>query len=202
MIMKLRPLEEQFTGSRLGRIRRLQTELKELIYGDGAAKLYVNELVNSLEGGLLLAAIHLTGSLLELFVRDLLLYNIKHTQLSSKSIDDLESILEDSKPEWSFNKILEELEKLNVLHANDVKNMNEFYKKVRIPIMHGITGRFVRGQRVDDFSKEKDIFDKLFNSRESRNHRLEEKLEDESIELMELAVNFMRFKISYFNVKL
>ena len=124
----LRPLKEQFAKRTVLRIRSLQDDLDALPFREGAGRVYVKELIYALEAGLLLAALHLATSLLELFVRDLL---INSTALKSASdqknkmgvLDKLEVYYEDTtKPQWSFSMIVDELRSQRVISSSDAKN--------------------------------------------------------------------------------
>lgn len=197
----LRPLEEQFTKQTLLRIRKLQADLDSLPYVEGAGRYYSKELKNALEAGLLLASLHLAASLLEIFVRDLLIFNTaKQTNDSKKQIlDELEIYYEDStKPkQWFFSNIVDELQNQRIISDLDAKNVKAYYQDIRIPIHHGLTRRFLRGHKSQIMKSESfDISEMLFLGRTLRGHSLEELLEQRGISLVMKVVVFMK-KYSY-----
>ena len=195
----LRPLKEQFAKRTVLRIRSLQDDLDALPFREGAGRVYVKELIYALEAGLLLAALHLATSLLELFVRDLL---INSTALKSASyqknkmgvLDKLEVYYEDTtKPQWSFSMIVDELRSQRVISSSDAKNIKTYYQTIRIPIHHSLTRRFIRGHKKPDLEIDpSDIIEILMFGREIRVKRLEDQLENEGINLVKQVVVFMK----------
>lgn len=198
---RIRALEEQFPKQTVRRIRAIQADLASLrlLLLHGAGRFYAKELERCLEAGLLLASLHLATSFLELFVRDLLIYvdardsDLKNER-SERVLDNLEKYYEDAtKPQWSFSKIVDELQKRGTIDTEDTSNIKDYYERIRIPIHHGLTRRFLRGERdADSESDSLDIFDMLFLGRSLRAGILEERLEDETVDLVEIAIAFVR----------
>jgi hypothetical protein len=198
-VRELRPLEMQFGKQTVRRIRAIQGDLEKFPFQDGAGRFFVKELSSALEAGLLLASLHLATSLLELFVRDLLIYSVaKRSFAGHKSeisvFDKLEANYEDAtNPQWSFSMIIDELQRQRVISNVDAKTVKAFYHKIRIPIHHGLTRRFLRGNKKPDLeSNSIDIMEMLFLGRGIRAHVLEETLESEGINLIKKAVAFMK----------
>ncbi len=196
---ELRPLEKQFEKQTIHRIRALQGDLKKFPFQDGAGRFYAKELNSALEAGLLLASLHLATSLLELFVRDLLIYNVAKKSVSEHKkpvsvLDKLEANYEDAtKPQWSFSMIIDQLQSQRVISSADAKAVKTYYQTVRIPIHHGLTRRFLRGHKKADLEFGSfDISEILFLGRGLRVHSLEEKLESEGINLIKKTVAFMK----------
>jgi hypothetical protein len=195
----LRPLKEQFAKQTVLRIRTLQDDLDALPFRDGAGRVYVKELSYALEAGLLLAALHLAASLLELFARDLLIYRTALKSASDQKnkmsvLDKLEVYYEDTtKPQWSFSMIVDELRSQRVISNTDAKNIKTYYQTIRIPIHHGLTRRFIRGRKKPDFEIDpSDIIEILMFGRTGRAIRLEDLLEDEGINLVKMVVAFVK----------
>jgi hypothetical protein len=200
-IQGLRPLEEQFTKRTLLRIRKLQADLDSLPCREGAGRYYSKELKYALEAGLLLASLHLAASLLELYVRDLLIISTaKKTDDRKKQIlDELEIYYEDSTnpKQWFFSNIVDELQNQKIISDLDAKNVKAYYQDIRIPIHHGLTRRFLRGSKSPIKKTESfDIDEMLFLGRTLRGHSLEEQLEQRGISLVKKVVVFMK-KYSY-----
>jgi len=195
----LRPLEEQFGEQTVCRIRVLQTDLATLPLSDGAGGFYIKELIHSLEAGLLLASLHLATTLVELFARDLLVYSVAQDpgtdddQTDRQLLADLERRFEDdTKPRWTFAKIVDELESRGVVDSADAQGIKKYYKTVRVPIHHGLTRRFLRSQNETGVGSS--TFDPLEHLRLSGPippHQLEARLEDTAIDLVGTAVGFV-----------
>ena len=200
---EIRRLEEQFEPETVLRINKLQADASSLPIKDGAGRYYAKELIYSLEAGLLLASLHLTSSLLELFVRDLLIYTYLSQQPDENpfsQINNLERKYEDeNKPIWSFARMVDTLCDLGVIESADVDSLKQYYSKVRIPIHHGLTRRFVRihDQFSSDVDEENGIGDLLY-SRLGRAHTIENLLEDQAIELLEEVMLFMKTHSHHF----
>jgi hypothetical protein len=192
---EIRPLEEQFEERTVQRVRALQADLMASRYDSGPGGFYIKELSRSLETGLLLASLHLATSFLESFVRDLLMYTLVDGLSSGASrveLAKLEKRLEDSTdPQWSFARIVSELQKSGVVDSSDGEAIKNYYKVVRIPIHHGLIRRFVRshGERKEDIDSV-DVFDMLFGR--VKWHSFEQRLEEEGLDLIETAVAFVR----------
>lgn len=192
---EIRPLDDQFEERTVQRIRVLQADLMASRYDSGPGSLYVKELNCSLEAGLLLASLHLATSLLESFVRDLLMYTLARRlsgDASRVELAKLEKRLEDSTdPQWSFARIVNELQENGVVDSADGEAIKNYYKMVRIPIHHGLIRRFVRshGEREENLDSA-DVLDMLFGR--VHWHSFEERLEEEGLDLIETAVAFIR----------
>lgn len=151
----IRPLEEQFKSHKVKRIRTIQALLCSSIYDDSVGKYYIEEINKSLEAGLWLASINLINSFLEIVIRDLLFYSlVKDLNINPSFGEDaskLQQKLENSRdPEWSFDRIITELYNRQVINGFDKFKLKNYYKKVRIPIHHGISQRFVRDEKFDN----------------------------------------------------
>ena len=188
-INKIRKLEKQFVPEKVTLIREIQTDVSSLKFKGGVGRYYAKELIFSLEAGLLLASLHLSSSLLELFVRDLLIndysLNLLKRNVYYKKLHEMEKQYEDgNKPQWTFFKMTEELYKRKIIKKREADDIKGFYKKIRIPILHGLSRRFVRNY-------EDDFFEEIFG-RMTRDHRLEELIEDQALILIKTAASFMK----------
>ena len=198
-IGELRPLGEQFQKRIVRRIRAIQRDLDAIPFQGGAGRLYVKELKCALEAGLLLASLHLAATLLELFVRELLIY---HTAKKTDSphegvigiIDGLEVHYEDAtNPQWSFQRMVDELQSQGVVKGPEAESIKTYYQTIRIPIHHGLTRRFLRGHKQSSAKlDESDLLEILFFSRIGRGHELEDRLEGQGIDLIMSVIAFMK----------
>lgn len=194
-LTSIRPLEQQFEKCTVRKIRSLQQRISRFPLKEGGAQYYLNELGNTLEAGLLLASLHLTLSFLELFARALLIYQkarISKEDHKRKNIEKIEIEIEDSSnPQWSFSKIVNKLRDEKIITNKQLRICLDHYKKTRIPLHHGITRRFIRGQKKqahDDFDE---ISEFLFCSRSARNHSIENKIELEGINIIDDVFGLM-----------
>lgn len=188
-----RPLEEQFEHETVERIRTLIATLNSLGDYEGAGRYYISEVKCCLECGLLLAALQVVASLLELFVRDLLIQHRMRTKTrdsnSSRHSTDLYERAVEENRQFTFGAIIRELQGQGVITVDDAESVRSFYKSVRVPLHHGLSRRYVRLQ--GNFN-EKDILDQALSlSRIPRFHRMEEMIEDTALDHLESVVNFI-----------
>lgn len=185
-----RPIEQQFGVKKARIIRNTQKLFQSLQFPTGTTALYYrSEIVNCLEVGLLLAAVHVASALLELFVRDLLVAT-HYKQIFShppKFLDyelhRIEKEIEDGRPRFDFNRIITELVQRSVIDPKDGDNIYDFYKSVRIPIHHGLTRRFIRTSSKFVIDEEKDDFFSLLSLNPlNRAKAFEEMIEDNSLD--------------------
>ena len=203
--MPIRPLEEQFNKERVNKIRELQNLVVKFPLKESAGKYYLAELINTLEAGLLLASLHLTLSFLEIFVRDLLILQKTRLSKNNKRFDEIDKIeieVEDSSdPQWSFSKIIHYLHKDNLLNNEHLNTLKEYYKKLRIPLHHGITRRFIRGEKIKEPNQPVDIMEWLSCSRLSRSHSFENAIETRSIDMMHDVLSLILEICQHNNIK-
>jgi len=133
--VEIRKLNEQFEPKTVSRIRALQADTSSLPFKDGAGGYYAKELIYSLEAGLFLASLNLASSLLELFVRDLLIYvSSSNNKVNARELNIMEKQYEDQdKPMWTFARLIDELRRRKIIEKLDADNIKSFYKKIRIP---------------------------------------------------------------------
>lgn len=154
-----RSIEEQFEPEEVGIIRGIQSDLRALNFRHGACSIYVTEIQQALEAGLLLSSLTLMTSFLELFIRDIMIVTddsfislvaaspAKRYRQRWIILADLRRFYEDSRPDWSFGKMLDELCRRQVIDESEVQELKSYYNKVRTPLHHGLTRRFVLGER-------------------------------------------------------
>lgn len=91
----LRSLDEQQGPKKAAEIREICRRLDNIRFGGGAAHYYAKEVRTSLLGGALLAAVSMSGSLLEIVVRELVL---GHAERVARSGLPLQYLLEQKGP--------------------------------------------------------------------------------------------------------
>lgn len=185
----IRPLEEQFNYEKVKQIRLLIEAFRELDIPSGAGTYFRYEIVRSLEAGLLLAAIELSASLLELVVRDLV------AKLREKKEGPLQKYgsyfsafkrrldLENDR-RMMFLKLLDELESNAIITSENADPVRKFYKDVRIPLHHGLPGRYVSKSQQ---SPSDDLFAVMFTASDS----FEDSIEQRAFEELVCVVNFI-----------
>ena len=196
-MITIQPLSDQFEPETVEKIRELQKRLDQYPIHDGAGILYAKELSLSLEAGLLLSSTHLSSTLLEVFLRDLLLYiNLDQSDNYAPSTlkkNDIEEIrLEDSKkPQYSFYKILSEVSNHLDIEKQLYDDIIDFYNNIRIPLSHGLSRRFLRGERVDDPSiiESYDFFEMIAGSRLLRFHNLDRTIEENALGIVDRVIS-------------
>jgi hypothetical protein len=144
--MAPRSIEEQFEPDIAKKLRDFQRRLEIVRTTGEASDYFIFEAVSCLDGGLLLAALQLTTATLELRAREIL---IQHTitGLSDRrgSAYRVESSVEEDRG-YPFYGILADLQTHGVISADDHQNLKHIYQHIRIPLHHGIVGRYSRSR--------------------------------------------------------
>ena len=191
----IRPLEEQFAPKKLKQIREIQAHFRSIPYRFSIERYSAKELHRCLEAGLLLAAIGIAASLLEIFARNLLVSaqfanaQIVDAKSAREIINRIERAIEDDKPRHDFALIVNKLKTMAIIEESDAENIQTFYKNIRIPIHHGITQRFVRESKQ---IAEDDVFSVLFLDPDVRFTSIEDIIEDHSMKHLTTVAEFIR----------
>jgi len=155
----------------------------------------MGEIARCLDAGLLFAALEVATSLLELFVKDLLIAARVEDNTSQRSPrpfqlpdDQIEREIEDVERLY-FNGIVDELVARKAIDQSDADAIKDFYKNVRIPIHHGLTRRFIR--LSSDVHEGGDLLTSLSLGRLGRFHKFEEVIEEDSIRHLFTIVDFL-----------
>jgi len=165
---------------------------------------YLLEISRAIDRGMLLAAIQLATTLLEIWLRDLLVIR-KATQATMASKHELRWLMtkldreiEGIKSGAKFGDLLKELHTLEVLTDEEVAWLQSTYKQIRNPLHHGISGRIVdpdlqqREMLNEPKNKEEMFLASIFASAPNRRiNRFEEFIDHEVTEHLEGIVNFL-----------
>ena len=137
----MRPYTESFEADEVEKISALIEALREIGSPPTKYKIYTSEIANCLSVGLLLAAISVSASVLELFLRDLAVAFTIETQLEGdvSQFGRVERQLEEER-DVTVDWILAKLEKA-VITPDDAEAIRSFYKGTRIPFAHGLVRR-------------------------------------------------------------
>ena len=191
--------KKQFDKSKRKRIKTLIKEYGKIPLVDYDYKYQTFELQCCLSVGLLLAVLNTASSLLELFIRDLVVINqlkkekVKILQSSikmkrgalNKKLGEIEKRIEEDRS-MTFSKLIEILEKEKAIKKGDKKELGKFYKYVRIPLSHGLIRRFV--VKHDKGSR---FIEKLLGTID-RFHNFEEVIEDFALDELEFILKIIR----------
>lgn len=135
----IRPLDQQFNVETVRSIRALIDRIERLDLPKGSSRYYAVELTHCLEAGLLLGSLHVAASLLELVVRGTI---AERLALAQPKPTDWEYRLEEMR-HLGFSKLIDHLVDAGLFEKADGDSAKDFYNTVRIPIHHGLPGRYV-----------------------------------------------------------
>lgn len=145
----VRPYTEQFGPRRVKRITRLIEGYESFTALGFEYRVLVLELQGALKCGLMMGALQTACSLLELFVRDLLVSRQLRYSSSRqrerkrfKALKDIESDRSASLP-----KMVQALRD-NILKKRDANALTKFYEQTRIPLQHGLVIRYTEARGV------------------------------------------------------
>lgn len=191
-----RPLEAQFEGKKVTAIRKLESSYAKLPFRGGAARYYSQEVARSLDSGLLLAALTVASSMLELFVRDLLIATRFHDNspdddmAACRMLDDIERALDERINELDFQAMVEELADRDQIDLLDAERITDFSRSVRVPLHRGMTRSILVNSGNSPVGTE-DPLACLFFGRIGRFHRFEEIVEEEALRYLKTIVAFV-----------
>jgi hypothetical protein len=145
-IVKLRTIEKQFEPGKARMMRSFQSRLKILRTTGEASDYFLLEAIYCLEAGLVLAALQIATAALELLARQIL---IQQTIVGLKdrkgSAYRIETKFEEDKG-YVFYGILNVLNAREIINDEERKQLKKIYQEIRIPLHHGIVGRYSRSR--------------------------------------------------------
>ncbi len=146
----IRPLDEQYEPDKVAQIRALISRYDELVTVGSPARYLVVEIKRCLEGGLLLAAILIADALLEMCIRQLVVFHRARTRAkggprSFRTAYARENRKVERDPAATLERLVAELETRSLIEPDDAKAIRAFREVVRIPLHYGLPGRHVRG---------------------------------------------------------
>ena len=183
----MRPLEKQFEPEKAAHLKKLAGRLSQFSFPPGASRYYGLELVSCIEAGALLGALIVGSSLLELYVRALVVNHSSKARLSTASKQkSLEGTLEENR-HIGFEELIDNLVSAGLFKKSDSKNAKALYKNIRIPLLHGLPRRFVR-QHQNSFAED---FSLLLGREAISSSELETIIEDHALEYLENIVGII-----------
>ena len=184
MPTSLRPYTESFEPEVAGAITRLIETLKEIGKLPLGYRLYTSEIQSCLSVGLLLAAVSVSSSLLELFVRDMTVaFRIASRHGGNLQMRaQVESSLE-AERQTGFSAMLQEL-RVIVIEAADVDALRRFYESTRTPFARALVRRLTATDNADGYLSE--VF-----AQAARRSGLEDRLENQAISEVEFVLQMV-----------
>jgi hypothetical protein len=176
-------LEKQFEGETLEQILRITRKTKKLNFHGSACDYYSKSLIDNLEMGCLLGSLLISTSLLEVFIRSLV---VKYCKEATAKYIDLEKILEEDRS-MSFSDLIYTLNGFGLFE--EPEKTIEIYNKVRIPLQHGLVERFVESHNInqEDNFNWREVFQIDYTSL----HSLESVIEEESLNYIENIIDII-----------
>jgi hypothetical protein len=147
-----RSIEEQFEPDVALKLRFFEGRLEAVRTTAKASDYFVFEAVSCLDRGLLLATLQLVTAALELRARELLIqYAIVDAKPPARRevADQIQISIEENRG-YLFYGILSALETLGLIGMAERCQLKQIYQEIRIPVHHGIVGRYSRRQSLED----------------------------------------------------
>src|SRR5438876_6156431 len=160
-----RSIEEQFQPDVALKLRLLEGRLEAVRTTGRASDYFIFEAVSCLDRGLLLATLQLVTAALELRARELLIqYAIAAAEPPARRevADQIQISIEQNRV-YLFCGILSALEERGLIDVDERCQLKRIYQEIRIPLHHGIVGRYSRrGSADDDDSVVDSVLDALW----------------------------------------
>lgn len=183
----LRPLDKQFEPEKAARLVQLSERISKFAFPPGASRYYGVEFASCIEAGALLGALVVGSSLLELYVRALVVHFASRArQPKAHSQKSLEGSLEENR-KISFAELVDNLVSAGLFDKSDGESAKELYKNIRIPLLHGLPRRFVR-QHQNSFAEDLAL---MLGSEAISSSELESIIEDYAVEYLESIVGII-----------
>ncbi len=191
--MPLRPLEKQFEAKKVQEIRKLAEEFNQLrkqMRGDSAGYM-ISGIHRSLETGILLGALSIALSLLDMFVHDMVILYEKEKDRDGDHQEGSLPPLTTGHPRLPFEDQVTQFMESRWIEPEDGEALLAMYKKIGIPLHH------VLSRRIGPFSKmmimgEDRLLDRFLTRSFGDIHHVEEMIEDNATQFMKVIVTFLR----------
>lgn len=199
-----RTLEEQLEPDKSSRLRIIQHAYESLRVRGRVSSYYIFEISRAIDSGMLLASIELATTLLEIWLRDLLVIRkaMQHSVTSEHEFSwvttKLDREYEGRVRGVGYKEIVNELVKLKVIDSEERQWLDSLYGELRNPLHHGLSGRLLDPEfKHLDFlgsakTKEEMFLASLFcSSPDRRSEVFEEYLDNDVMQHLEAIVNFL-----------
>ena len=184
-------------------MRIAQAALLSLRVDGRASSYYLFEIARAIDCGMLLAAIMLSTTLLELWVRDLLVvrkvcqHKVTSRHESNWLLTKIDRELEGLERGAQFSQMARQLHELEVINAQELAWLQATQRRIRNTLHHGLTGRLLNPEPAQDLlqapsSKEAMLLASIWCSLPTdRLDQFETLLDREVPALLEDVVNFL-----------
>ncbi len=190
--MTIRALEEQFEPQKVSEIRRLikQYETLRMRLKDGSAGYLISGITRSLETGIILGALSISFSLLEMFIHDLVIFHEKRKDTNGNDSRPSVPPLKTGRRQLPFERYVQEFVEEAFIDAVDGEALLSTYRRIGIPLHH------ILSRHIGPFSRmmiagEQGLLDRFLTSRFGDFHKTEEMIEDHATDAMRVIVGFM-----------
>jgi hypothetical protein len=192
--MAIRPIEKQFEAKRVAEIKKIKKEydnLRMILKGDSAGYM-ISGISRSLETGILIGALSLAFSFLDMFVHDLAILQKKEDELNGNHLDDEDPFRFSGKSLLPFERYIKGFTRNGMIEDKDGKEILLIYRNIGIPLHH-ILSRHIGSYSRPLILGEGNLFDRFL----TRNlgvgdlHQIEGMIEDYATKCLKLIVSFI-----------
>jgi len=157
MKIQLRPPEQQFNINDAAKVRSFQGRLRSIRTTGRASDYFLFESINCLEAGLILAALQVSTSALELRARELwILVNVRAMDDKKGNAFQVEISIEQDRG-LLFAGLVDALQLHSIISPIDCDRLKDIYKGIRIPMHHGIVRRYINNKEPNANSESLEI---------------------------------------------
>ncbi len=190
--MTIRRLEDQFeprTVSEIRKISKAYQELRVCLKGESAGYL-ISGIRRSLEAGIVLGALSLSFTLLEMFLHDLVIAQCPPKNIHDDCSNGNEPWVCPGHARLPFERHLHAFIRKGLIQKEDGRQILGIYRKTGVPLHH------IFSRRITQFSKplvlgEENLLDRLLHRSLGEIHRMERIIEDYALETLWIIATFI-----------
>lgn len=189
--MKIRPLEKQFEPKKVAEIKKIQKDFENLrltLKGDSAGYM-ISGITRSLETGILIGALSLAFSFLDMFVHDLLIVHYKEDP-DGDGPRDAGPARSSGQSILPFEKHIHKFQRDHLVEEKEAKEILLLYRNIGIPLHH------VLSRRIGRYSSplimgQGNLLDRFLTRNIGDLHQIEAMIEDYATECLKRIVSFI-----------
>ncbi len=190
--MTLRPLEKQFEPKRVTEIKNIKKKYENLrmtLRGDSSGYM-ISGITRCLETGILLGALSLAFSFLDMFVHDLVIIESKRKDKDDDHDLDEDPFQSTGRNPLPFEKHIHELTRNGLIDEKDKKEILLIHRNIGTPLHH------ILSRNVGRYSKPlilggNNLLDRFLSRNIGDLHLVEEMIEDYSTECLKRIISFI-----------
>lgn len=183
----MRSYREPFEPEVADRIDVLIHRIESLEYPTGPTRYYGLDLVACLQVGALAGSLVVASSLMELYVRGLVVRYSEDAQRGWARPVETERELDNMKGK-GFRNLVSELMESGLFDPDDAEKARDLYRTVRIPAHHGLPSRFFAGPAPSLMTA---IFGTVEKAEPISMKQFEDLVEEEALPKIEAIVNIL-----------